>query len=195
MSISLWQRISPRSENLLSNRLFPTLARHTLPLTQGEFQFSIQHQTSNAIFLTLIDSATNSQPNGVDAGRPSPTSASVQHQAKAREWAQSASVRVSGRTHSLYNLPDVSNLDQLELATQKTTIHLSFEPDHEGPLQQVLNGEGGGGEAGEACKLPGARYSSDSGESDTHISESPIDRYPCPPAQSTKEDALSERQG
>ena len=136
MSISLWQRISPRSENLLSNRLFPTLARHTLPLTQGEFQFSIQHQTSNAIFLTLIDSATNSQPNGVDAGRPSPTSASVQHQAKAREWAQSASVRVSGRTHSLYNLPDVSNLDQLELATQKTTIHLSFEPDHEGPLQQ-----------------------------------------------------------
>ena len=37
----------------------------------------------------------------------------------------------------MYNLPDVSNLDQLEMTTQKTMVHLSFEPDHEGPLQQT----------------------------------------------------------
>ncbi|RYO79728.1 hypothetical protein DL764_009988 [Monosporascus ibericus] len=76
---------------------------------------------------------TNSQAPASNAEKPDPASPETQHQTL-----DQATLGTShSRTHSLYNQPDVSNLDQLHSTTSKTMLRFSFAPDHEEPFQQA----------------------------------------------------------
>ncbi len=69
----------------------------------------------------------------MNADRSGLPSSNAQHQVQGQTVLGSS----HSRTHSLYNQPDVSNLDQLHSTTSKTMLHLSFAPDHEEPFQQA----------------------------------------------------------
>lgn len=92
------------------------------------FFFLINQFVHNLTFC----STTSAQSPVLNAEKQSLPPSNAQHQLQGQALLGSS----HPRSHSLYNQPDVSNIDQLHSTASKTTLRFSFAPDHEDLFQQ-----------------------------------------------------------